>query len=87
MYPHSAHVYGCFCLFSAQGEDLYISLYGACEELSIHVEPDSVLLKKTYISLANVHTVSLANSSDIPLQYKWTTWANQQEEESLCLLG
>ncbi|XP_053175951.1 hydrocephalus-inducing protein homolog [Scomber japonicus] len=65
------------------GEDLYISLYGACEELSIHVEPDSVLLKKTYISLANVHTVSLANSSDIPLQYKWTTWANQQEEESL----
>ncbi|KAM7413943.1 hypothetical protein PAMA_018980 [Pampus argenteus] len=67
------------------GEDVYISLYGACEELSIHLEPDSILLKNTYISLANVHKVSLTNSSDIPLQYNWTTWASQQEEE-LCLL-
>lgn len=67
------------------GEDVYISLYGACEELSIHLEPDSILLKKTYISLTNVHKVSLANSSDIPLQYNWTTWASQQEED-LCLL-
>ncbi|XP_042266839.1 hydrocephalus-inducing protein homolog isoform X2 [Thunnus maccoyii] len=67
------------------GEDVYISLYGACEELSINLEPDSILLKKTYISLANVHKVSLSNSSDIPLQYNWTIWASQQEED-LCLL-
>lgn len=83
--PHSAHVYGWVFVFLPPGEDLYISLYGACEELSLHLEPDSILLKKTYISLANVHTVSLANSSDIPLQYKWSTWASQQEED-LCLL-
>uniref|UniRef100_A0A3B4VD89 HYDIN axonemal central pair apparatus protein n=1 Tax=Seriola dumerili TaxID=41447 RepID=A0A3B4VD89_SERDU len=63
------------------GEDVYISLYGACEELNIHLEPDSVLLKKTYISLANVNTVSLTNSSDIPLQYCWSTWPSQEEEE------
>ncbi|KAF7656196.1 hypothetical protein LDENG_00045070 [Lucifuga dentata] len=63
------------------GEDVYISLYGACEELSMHLEPDSVRLKDTYISLANVHTVSLTNSSDITLQYYWTTWPTQQEEE------
>ncbi|KAM7396206.1 hypothetical protein PAMP_019263 [Pampus punctatissimus] len=67
------------------GEDVYVSLYGACEELSIHLEPDSILLQNTYISLANVHKVSLTNSSDIPLQYNWTTWASQQEED-LCLL-
>uniref|UniRef100_A0A3B4XGU3 HYDIN axonemal central pair apparatus protein n=1 Tax=Seriola lalandi dorsalis TaxID=1841481 RepID=A0A3B4XGU3_SERLL len=63
------------------GEDVYISLYGACEELNIHLEPDSVLLKKTYISLANVNTVSLTNSSDIPLQYCWSTWPSKEEEE------
>ncbi|XP_070763174.1 hydrocephalus-inducing protein homolog [Enoplosus armatus] len=62
------------------GEDVYIRLYGACEELDIHLEPDSVLLKRTYISLASVHTVSLTNRSDIPLRYCWTTWPSLQEE-------
>ncbi|XP_037622519.1 hydrocephalus-inducing protein homolog isoform X2 [Sebastes umbrosus] len=62
------------------GEDVYISLYGACEELDIHLEPDSVLLKKTYISLANAHTVSLTYMSEIPLKYCWTTWPSLQEE-------
>lgn len=59
---------------------MYISLYGACEELNVHLESDSVLLKKTYISLVNVRTVSLTNRSDIPLQYCWTTWPSLQEE-------
>ncbi|XP_026166304.1 hydrocephalus-inducing protein-like isoform X3 [Mastacembelus armatus] len=63
------------------GEDVYISLYGACEELNIHLEPDSVLLKKTYISLANVHTVSLTNRSDIPLQFCWSAWSSQEDQD------
>nr|XP_046249402.1 hydrocephalus-inducing protein homolog [Scatophagus argus] len=67
------------------GEDVYISLYGACEELNVQLEPDSVLLKKTYISLATVHTVSLTNQSDVPLQYCWTIWPSL-EEEALSLL-
>ncbi|KAI3371721.1 hypothetical protein L3Q82_024292, partial [Scortum barcoo] len=62
------------------GEDVYISLYGACEELNIQLDCDSVLLKKTYISLASAHTLSLTNRSDIPLQYCWTTWPSLQEE-------
>ncbi|XP_028440234.1 hydrocephalus-inducing protein homolog [Perca flavescens] len=62
------------------GEDVYISLYGACEELDIHLESDFVLLKKTYISLANVHKVSLTYSSKIPFKYYWTTWPSLQEE-------
>ncbi|XP_059190373.1 hydrocephalus-inducing protein homolog [Centropristis striata] len=61
------------------GEDVYIRLYGACEELDIHLEPGSVLLK-TYISLADVHTVSLIYRSEIPLKYCWTTWPSLQEE-------
>ncbi|GAA6221266.1 hydrocephalus-inducing protein homolog [Lates japonicus] len=63
------------------GEDVFISLYGACEELNIHFEPDSVMLKRTYISLATTHKVSLTNRGDIPLQYCWSTWPSQDEED------
>ncbi|KAM8861524.1 hydrocephalus-inducing protein homolog isoform 3-T3 [Synchiropus picturatus] len=63
------------------GEDVFISLYGTCEELNIHLQPDSALLEKTYISLCTTYKVSLHNSSNIPLRYQWTTWASQQEED------
>nr|XP_029134421.1 hydrocephalus-inducing protein homolog [Labrus bergylta] len=62
------------------GEDVYIGLYGACEEVNIQLDHDFVLLQKTYVSLASVHTVSLINSSGIPLKYCWTTWPSLQEE-------
>ncbi|XP_054864966.1 hydrocephalus-inducing protein homolog [Amphiprion ocellaris] len=63
------------------GEDVYISLYGSCEELDIRLVPDSVWLTDTYISLANVHKVSVTNNSDTILQYCWTVSASQQEED------
>uniref|UniRef100_A0A3Q1FMQ5 HYDIN/VesB/CFA65-like Ig-like domain-containing protein n=1 Tax=Acanthochromis polyacanthus TaxID=80966 RepID=A0A3Q1FMQ5_9TELE len=63
------------------GEDVYISLYGSCEELDIRLVPDSVWLTNTYISLANVQKVSLTNNSDIILQYCWTVSSSQQEED------
>ncbi|XP_034061831.1 LOW QUALITY PROTEIN: hydrocephalus-inducing protein homolog [Gymnodraco acuticeps] len=62
------------------GEDVYIRLYGACEELDIHLERESVLVNQTYISLANVCKVSLTYRSEIPLKYCWTTWPSLQEE-------
>ncbi|KAM9376112.1 hydrocephalus-inducing protein-like [Pholidichthys leucotaenia] len=63
------------------GEDVYIGLYGSCEELNVHLKPDCLYLTKTYISLESVHTVSLTNSSDTTLQYFWTMWPSQQEED------
>ncbi|XP_029009061.1 hydrocephalus-inducing protein homolog isoform X2 [Betta splendens] len=65
------------------GEDVYISLYGVCEELNIYLDPDSVLLKNTYISLANVHTVSIANTSEIPLRYHWSAWSSRKDLQGL----
>lgn len=62
------------------GEDVYIGLHGACEELSVHLQPDVVLLKSTYLSLSTVHRASLTNTSDVPLQYRWTTWPSLHEE-------
>ncbi|KAM6936867.1 hydrocephalus-inducing protein homolog [Xenentodon cancila] len=63
------------------GEDVDIRLCGSCEELNIHLEPYSVTLKKTYITMANVQIVSLTNHSDIPLEYCWTVWPTQQDED------
>ncbi|XP_024138466.1 hydrocephalus-inducing protein homolog isoform X3 [Oryzias melastigma] len=63
------------------GEDVFISLCGSCEELNIHLEPECVTLKSTYISLTNVHTVTLTNSSDTTLQYCWTMWPSLEVEE------
>ncbi|XP_074533739.1 hydrocephalus-inducing protein homolog [Halichoeres trimaculatus] len=62
------------------GEDVYISLYGVCEEADVHLDSDFVLLQKTFVSLASVQTVSLINKSAIPLQYFWTTWPSLQDE-------
>uniref|UniRef100_A0A3Q4HS85 Abnormal spindle-like microcephaly-associated protein ASH domain-containing protein n=1 Tax=Neolamprologus brichardi TaxID=32507 RepID=A0A3Q4HS85_NEOBR len=63
------------------GEDVYISLHGSCEELTIHLEPDSIWMENTYVSLISTRTVSLTNHSDIPLQYCWTVCPSQQEED------
>ncbi|KAM4733696.1 hydrocephalus-inducing protein homolog isoform 3-T4 [Anableps anableps] len=62
------------------GEDVHISLFGTSEELNICLEPEPVKLKKTYISLTSSQTVSLTNCSDIPLQYCWTMWPSQAED-------
>uniref|UniRef100_A0A8C2Z802 HYDIN/VesB/CFA65-like Ig-like domain-containing protein n=1 Tax=Cyclopterus lumpus TaxID=8103 RepID=A0A8C2Z802_CYCLU len=62
------------------GEDVCIGLSGACEELEVRLETDSVQLTRTYISLASVGTVSLTYKSKIPLKYYWTTWPSLQEE-------
>uniref|UniRef100_A0A672ZM34 HYDIN/VesB/CFA65-like Ig-like domain-containing protein n=1 Tax=Sphaeramia orbicularis TaxID=375764 RepID=A0A672ZM34_9TELE len=55
------------------GEDVYISVSGTCQELDIHLSSDSVALKRTYITLTSVQTVSLTNTSQIPLRYIWTS--------------
>lgn len=72
----------CICILSVPwlGEDVYISLYGAGEELSVQLRPDLVPLQKTYISLSTVHTVSFTNRYDIPLKFFWTIWPSLQEE-------
>lgn len=63
------------------GEDVYIRLYGSCEEVDVRLEPDLVRLTPTYLSLSTVNrTVSLVNKHNVPLQYCWTTAGSMQEE-------
>ncbi|XP_037539075.1 hydrocephalus-inducing protein homolog [Nematolebias whitei] len=63
------------------GEDVHINLCGTCEELKIQLQTEFLVLKETYINMADTQTVSLTNGSDIPLHYCWTVWRNQQEED------
>ncbi|KAG7521590.1 hydrocephalus-inducing protein-like [Solea senegalensis] len=67
------------------GEDVYVSLCGLCEELALHLEPDSLTMNRTYVSLASAHKVSLSNRSDSVLQYQWTLWSSQEEEDLILL--
>lgn len=63
------------------GEDVYIRLYGSCEEVDVRLEPDLVHLTQTYLSLSTVNrAVSLVNKHNVPLQYCWTTAGSMQEE-------
>lgn len=64
------------------GENVYIRLYGSCEEVDVHLEPDLVHLTQTYVSLSTVNrTVCLINRHNVPLQYCWTTESSIQEED------
>lgn len=63
------------------GEDVYISLYGAATDVNVRLERNSVLLEKTYISMANQRSVNIVNRSDAIVHYQWKSFATEEEEE------
>ena len=72
----------CVCGFHAPaGEDVYISLYGAATDVNLRLERNSVLLEKTYISMANQRSVAIVNRSDTIVHYQWKSCATEEEEK------
>uniref|UniRef100_A0A3B4CPM5 HYDIN/VesB/CFA65-like Ig-like domain-containing protein n=1 Tax=Pygocentrus nattereri TaxID=42514 RepID=A0A3B4CPM5_PYGNA len=63
------------------GEDVYISLYGASTDVSVRLDKNSVLVEKTYITMANQRTVAILNRSDTIVHYQWKSFATEEEEE------
>lgn len=63
------------------GEDIYISLHGAATDVNVRLERNSVLLEKTYISMANQRSVAIVNRSDTIVHYQWKSFATEEEEE------
>ncbi|KAL7878826.1 hypothetical protein AOLI_G00098000 [Acnodon oligacanthus] len=63
------------------GEDVYISLYGASTDVSVRLDKNSVLMEKTYITMANQRTVTILNRSDTIVHYQWKSFATEEEEE------
>ncbi|XP_076848184.1 hydrocephalus-inducing protein homolog isoform X3 [Brachyhypopomus gauderio] len=63
------------------GEDVYISLYGASSDVNVRLDRNSVLLEKTFITMASERTVAILNRSDSIVHYQWKRFATQEEED------
>ena len=60
---------------------MFISLYGAAVDMNIRLDKNSLILEKTYISLANQRTVTIHNHSSIIAHFQWKIFATQEEED------
>ncbi|VTJ52780.1 Hypothetical predicted protein, partial [Marmota monax] len=65
----------------AMGERIYVSLYGAAVDMNIRLDKNSLIIEKTYISLANQRTVTIHNRSNIIAHFQWKAFATQEEED------
>ncbi|KAJ8272065.1 hypothetical protein COCON_G00109240 [Conger conger] len=63
-----------------EGEDIYISLYGGATDVNVRLERNSVIVERTYITMANQRTVAIVNRSDVIVHYQWKSQATEEEE-------
>ncbi|NWI09406.1 HYDIN protein, partial [Crypturellus soui] len=63
------------------GEDIHTSLYGAAVDVNISLDKNSLLLEKTYLTLASHRAVLIHNRSEIIAHFQWKTFATREEEE------
>lgn len=60
---------------------MFISLYGAAIDMNIRLDKNSLILEKTYLSLANQRTLTIHNHSNIIAHFQWKIFATQEEED------
>ncbi|XP_069073573.1 hydrocephalus-inducing protein homolog [Pleurodeles waltl] len=63
------------------GENIHVRLYGAASDINVRLDKNSLMVEKTYLSMANQRTVTISNRSDIIAHFQWKTWATQEEED------
>ncbi|XP_014384628.1 PREDICTED: hydrocephalus-inducing protein homolog [Myotis brandtii] len=63
------------------GEKMFVSLYGAAVDMNIRLDKNSLIIEKTYISLANQRTITIYNRSNIIAHFQWKIFATQEEED------
>uniref|UniRef100_H0WFN8 MSP domain-containing protein n=2 Tax=Otolemur garnettii TaxID=30611 RepID=H0WFN8_OTOGA len=63
------------------GEKVFVSLYGAAIDMNIRLDKNSLIIEKTYITLANQRTVTIYNRSNIIARFQWKIYATQDEED------
>ncbi|XP_069312434.1 hydrocephalus-inducing protein homolog [Eulemur rufifrons] len=74
---HSARLIVCY----DTGEKVFVSLYGAAIDMNIRLDKNSLIIEKTYITLANQRTVTIHNRSSIIAHFQWKIFATQEEED------
>ncbi|XP_036202709.1 hydrocephalus-inducing protein homolog [Myotis myotis] len=63
------------------GEKMFVSLYGAAVDMNIRLDKNSLIIEKTYISLANQRTITIYNRSNIIAHFQWKVFATEEEED------
>ncbi|XP_015729352.1 hydrocephalus-inducing protein homolog isoform X2 [Coturnix japonica] len=63
------------------GEDVLTSLYGAAVDVNIRLDRNSLMIAKTYLTLANQRSVVIHNRSNIIAHFQWKAFVNQEEED------
>uniref|UniRef100_A0A8C2T888 HYDIN axonemal central pair apparatus protein n=1 Tax=Coturnix japonica TaxID=93934 RepID=A0A8C2T888_COTJA len=63
------------------GEYVLTSLYGAAVDVNIRLDRNSLMIAKTYLTLANQRSVVIHNRSNIIAHFQWKAFVNQEEED------
>ncbi|XP_062442830.1 hydrocephalus-inducing protein homolog [Rhea pennata] len=63
------------------GEDIHTSLYGAAVDVNIRLDKNSLIIEKTYLTLANQRAVVIHNRSEIIAHFQWKAFATREEED------
>ncbi|XP_065590287.1 hydrocephalus-inducing protein homolog [Cyrtonyx montezumae] len=63
------------------GEDVLTSLYGAAVDVNIRLDRNSLMIAKTYLTLANHRSVVIHNRSEIIAHFQWKAFVSQEEED------
>jgi hydrocephalus-inducing protein len=62
-------------------ESIFVSLYGAAQDVNVRLEKNSIRLEDTFITMSNQRTVTIHNRSNIIVHYIWKKFATFEEEE------
>uniref|UniRef100_A0A8C9LFZ1 HYDIN n=1 Tax=Pavo cristatus TaxID=9049 RepID=A0A8C9LFZ1_PAVCR len=63
------------------GEYVLTSLYGAAVDVNIRLDRNSLMIAKTYLTLANQRSVVIHNRSEIIAHFQWKAFVTQEEED------
>uniref|UniRef100_A0A8C3Q1J6 HYDIN protein n=1 Tax=Chrysolophus pictus TaxID=9089 RepID=A0A8C3Q1J6_CHRPC len=63
------------------GEYVLTSLYGAAVDVNIRLDRNSLMIAKTYLTLANHRSVVIHNRSEIIAHFQWKAFVTQEEED------
>jgi hydrocephalus-inducing protein len=62
-------------------ETVYVTLYGAAQDVNIRLDKNSIRIEDTYVTMNNQRTITIHNRSDIIVNYSWKKFATIEEEE------
>ncbi|XP_008833211.1 hydrocephalus-inducing protein homolog [Nannospalax galili] len=63
------------------GETVFVCLYGAAIDVNIRLDKNSLIMEKTYVSLANQRSITIHNRSNIIAHFQWKIFDTQEEED------